>query len=214
MRGSHRLDRGYERLTPVERFQLMIAAEGRADAAEADRLVRSCPRSVYRICDPAFSDRYDRAALLTIAVLSELGEIGRRIDLLNAAGYTMRFYFTTAADDAEFEAFCLTNEAQPEVRRAVLKQRGRCRRVYRRLREAALAEGASLAHAFVAVCRDELEVDPRELALAVAAPQVGLLDRFLCLSPDDDQVERRLSELRDAWRVGIGAQPARLEAKV
>jgi hypothetical protein len=114
--------------------------------------------------------RHDRAALLTIAVLSELGGIRRRIDLLDAAEYAMRAFFGAAADNAEFEAFRLTDEAQPGLRRAVLKQRGCCRRVYRRLREAALAEGASLAHAFVAVCRDELEVDPRELASAVVAP--------------------------------------------
>jgi hypothetical protein len=211
MKGSRRLDRGYERLRPDERFRLMVAADARGDSAEADRLVGSCPRLTYRSCDRAFRDRYDRAALLTIAVLSELQEIKRRIDVLDAAAYTVRVFFTAAADDAELEAFLLNGELQPSVRRAVLKQRGSCRRVYRRLREAAHTEGASLAHAFVLLCRDELGVDPRELALAVAAPKIGLFDRFVGLSPDHNQVNGLLPELSEAWRVGIGAQPGRLQ---
>ena len=45
------LDRQYDKLTPWERLPLIVAAEGRGDSVELDRLFRSAPQKTFWIAD-------------------------------------------------------------------------------------------------------------------------------------------------------------------
>ncbi len=45
----------YDRLTPEERFRLVIEAETRGDEEESGRLVRSAPRYTYTEADSAYT---------------------------------------------------------------------------------------------------------------------------------------------------------------
>jgi hypothetical protein len=51
----------YEQFQPPERLTLLIEAMARDDAAEAQRLHRTCPRATYTAQDPQFEDRWDMA---------------------------------------------------------------------------------------------------------------------------------------------------------
>ena len=50
------LERGYEQLTPRERFLVALEALSRGDDDEMDRLGRSCPRKAYEKRDAGFTD--------------------------------------------------------------------------------------------------------------------------------------------------------------
>jgi hypothetical protein len=58
--------KGYEQLTPVERFRLAIEAMARKDWPEVDRLEDTCPRFTYREEDAAFRDRMRQVHLLAL----------------------------------------------------------------------------------------------------------------------------------------------------
>jgi hypothetical protein len=208
VKATRRLERGYERLSAGERFRLTVAAEARADSAELERLLRSCPRLSYRLCDPAFGDRCERSFELTMGVLAELQAIAGKLDVVAAAEQAARVLFAAAADEADFEAYRITGH-MPAVRRAVRRERGRFRGLLRRVRRTLLTQGATLAQAFAVVCREELEVDPQQLFAAVAAPYTGLYEEFLAESADADALEAMRAELSDAWRIGISEQPDR-----
>ena len=45
----------YDRLTPEERFRLVVEAEVRGDEGESRRLVQSAPRYTYEEADPAYT---------------------------------------------------------------------------------------------------------------------------------------------------------------
>jgi hypothetical protein len=207
MRAGRRLDRGYEHLAAGERFRLLVAAEARADEAEVERLLRTCPRRIFELREPAFTDRIERSHELTMAVVGGLYAIAGRLAAIDAVEHAARVLFTAAADEAEYEAFRITNAEQPAVRRAVRRERSHLRRMLRRLRRSLVSEGAAVAGAFAAVCQDELQVEPRVLIGAVAAPFVALYDRFDSEQPHGEAFEAVRSELCDAWRIGIGAPP-------
>src|SRR5262245_50399752 len=48
---THGLARLYDRLTPRERLPLIMAASGRGDETERERLARSAPREEFRVPD-------------------------------------------------------------------------------------------------------------------------------------------------------------------
>ena len=60
------MDRLYERLTPTERFQIAVAAFGRGDLAEVDRLNDSTPWRTFKIQEPAYFDRLQRITWLAL----------------------------------------------------------------------------------------------------------------------------------------------------
>jgi hypothetical protein len=207
MKRSRCLDRGYERLTANERFRLLVAAEARADGSEVERLLRSCPQRTFHLRDPAVTDRMQRSFELTAAIVAELHAIAGKIAAIDAVEHAARILFTAAADEAEYEAYRISNRAQPAVGRAVRRERGHLRRMLRQLRRALLSDGAAVAHAFAAVCRDELEVEPQLMIAAAAAPFAVLFDQFINEAVDADALTAMRAELSDAWRTGIGAVP-------
>src|SRR4051794_40015637 len=108
MKGDHRLDGGYEKFTAKERFELMIAAEARGDAAEAKRLVRLCPRETCTIADSRFVNLCDDAHTLALGVLADLFAIASRIGTLDAMLVVARTSFAIACDNAEYQAWVAT----------------------------------------------------------------------------------------------------------
>jgi len=62
------MDRLYERLTPTERFKIAVAAFGRGDLAEVDRLNDSTPYRAFKIQEPAYFDRLQRITWLALYV--------------------------------------------------------------------------------------------------------------------------------------------------
>jgi hypothetical protein len=62
------MDRLYERLTPTERFQIAVAAFGRGDLAEVDRLNDSTPYRTFKIQEPAYFNRLQRITWLALHV--------------------------------------------------------------------------------------------------------------------------------------------------
>lgn len=112
MRDADGLSRDYNLLTPEERFRLVLAASGRGDEAERDRLVRAGGKLVLSFPDHApfaqallelsyltFMELLDAAAFFTDVLAradglddeSPTGEAarGRRLDLALAAGYVL-----------------------------------------------------------------------------------------------------------------------------
>ena len=61
----------YERLTPAERFQIAVAAFGRGDLAEVDRLNDSTPYRTFKIQEPAYFDRLQRITGLALYVTGQ-----------------------------------------------------------------------------------------------------------------------------------------------
>src|SRR5215216_3514445 len=62
----------YDRLTPEERFRLVIEAETRGDEEESERLVRGAPRYTYTEADPAYTRRVRASQDVTWAVCLDL----------------------------------------------------------------------------------------------------------------------------------------------
>jgi len=60
------MDRLYERLKPSERFKIAVAAFGRGDLAEVDRLNDSTTYRGVKVQEPAYFDRLQRLTWLTL----------------------------------------------------------------------------------------------------------------------------------------------------
>jgi len=60
------MDRLYERLTPVERFKIAVAAFGRGDLTEVDRVNDSTPYRAVKVQEPAYFDRLQRIIWLAL----------------------------------------------------------------------------------------------------------------------------------------------------
>jgi len=60
------MDRLYERFTPIERFKVAVAAFGRGDMAEVDRLNDSTTYRTIKVQEPAFFDRLQRITWLSL----------------------------------------------------------------------------------------------------------------------------------------------------
>jgi len=76
-----KLERLYDRLTPEERFQLALEALGRDDDDEMELLFLTCPKKVYSLPDPAFTDRLKAIHFITIGfcLIWEFAYAGRSI---------------------------------------------------------------------------------------------------------------------------------------
>jgi hypothetical protein len=199
-----RLYGGYEKLDPEERFSLLVAAEGRTDADEVERLRGSCPTRVYQLPELSFTGRLDLASRLTLAVIASLDALAAKLDVIQALEQWGKCSLRVAADAAEFEAFRITGELEPPVRRAVRRELGHFRRLPRRLRESLMADGATVARAFARVCTEHLEVDAHDLVAAFAADDAELFDRFFARAADWKRVDALAAEIAEEWHRWLG----------
>lgn len=82
--------RHYGRIEADERFRLALRAAARDDHEELERLVRSCPKKVYRMNDAEFADRGESARLLAVLVVGEIRPHFARASLLRASAEVTR----------------------------------------------------------------------------------------------------------------------------
>ena len=94
------MDRLYERLTPTERFQIAVAAFGRGDLAEVDRLNDSTPYRTFTIQEPAYFDRLQRITWLALYVTVQ----ARSRQTAALAVYAAMVLHTMRADDMDGDA--------------------------------------------------------------------------------------------------------------
>ena len=59
-----RLSKLYHRLTPHERFRLVVEAGARQDYIEADLLTGSCPYETYMMKEAAYQDRVQAGSIM------------------------------------------------------------------------------------------------------------------------------------------------------
>jgi hypothetical protein len=78
------MDRLYERLTPVERFKIAVAAFGRGDLTEVDRLNDSTPYRKVKVQEPAYFDRLQRVVWLALHFTVD----ARNLQLTVLAGFS------------------------------------------------------------------------------------------------------------------------------
>ena len=104
-------DRLYDRLTPTERFQIAVAAFGRGDLAEVDRLNDSTPYRTFKIQEPAYFDRLQRITWLALYVTVQVRNQQAAALAVYAAMvlHTMRTQDLDGdadRDDAKFDELC------------------------------------------------------------------------------------------------------------
>jgi hypothetical protein len=73
----------YDRLTPEERFRLVIEAEVREDKGESRRLVDSAPRYTYTQADPAYTRRVKASHEITWAICLDILPRLARMQMVN-----------------------------------------------------------------------------------------------------------------------------------
>ena len=94
------MERLYDRLTPTERFQVAVAAFGRGDLAEVDRLNDTTPHRTFKIQEPAYFDRLQRITWLAVYVTVQ----ARSQQTAALAVYAAMVLHTLRADDLDGDA--------------------------------------------------------------------------------------------------------------
>jgi hypothetical protein len=94
------MERLYDRLTPTERFQIAVAAFGRGDLAEVDRLNDTTPYRTFTIQEPAYFDRLQRITWLALYVTVQ----ARSQQTAALAVYAAMVLHTMRADDLDGDA--------------------------------------------------------------------------------------------------------------
>jgi hypothetical protein len=133
--------RHYDSLTPEERFRLILAAGGRGDTAERDRLVKAGERITLSMPDHSpYAQAFDELALLVFIELLE-----------EAAGYFDAFHRADDARDlfgdneaAEEEGDHETDEEEPAATADAERAEDEDRPVWQRSLDIALAAGCVL----------------------------------------------------------------------
>jgi hypothetical protein len=98
------MDRLYDRLTPVERFKIAIAAFGRKDLAEVDRLNGSAPYRSVREQEPAYFERLRRLSLLAAYLSVEIRDLQLKAAVLFCATVSHAQTRSDASDAAFVDA--------------------------------------------------------------------------------------------------------------
>ena len=65
-------DKYYENLTPKQRVVATLEAIARDDAAEQERLVKTCPKRTYRATDAAYCDEMTKIIGATVSIECDL----------------------------------------------------------------------------------------------------------------------------------------------
>src|SRR5215213_5547609 len=90
----------YDRLTPEERFRLVIEAETRGDEEESGRLVRSAPRYTYTQADPAYTSLVRASHNVTWAVCLDLVPSLAKMQMIAAFREALPLTYNACENDA------------------------------------------------------------------------------------------------------------------
>ena len=94
------LEKLYDRLTPEERFRLVIEAETRGDEEEFGRLVRSAPRYTYTEADPAYTNLVRASQTVTWAVCLDLVPRLAKMQMIAAFRETLTLTYNACENKA------------------------------------------------------------------------------------------------------------------
>ena len=90
----------YDRLTPEERFRLVVESEVRGDEEESARLVRSAPRYTYTEADPAYTSLVQASRDVTWAVCLDLVPILSKVGMIEAFREALPLTYNCCIDEA------------------------------------------------------------------------------------------------------------------
>ena len=95
----------YDRLTPEERFKLLIEAIARGDETECRNLEKSCPRLVYEMNDAGYQDRVRASEKITTLACLELAPRLIKLRMLAAFSGVLASLRNTCVDEAHSAYF-------------------------------------------------------------------------------------------------------------
>ena len=186
------MDRLYERLTPSERFKIAVAAFGRGDLAEVDRLNDSTGYRVVKVQEPAYFDRLQRLTWLTLYFMVNV----RNLQLGVLAGFSAMTVclpgFGDESDDAEAtEGDDMKFEALVEL----IEQRISCLK--------------ALQAAWEEFCSG-LGVSAKDVGNMIGMPFMGELEQLEPVQeivgeipPDEDYKRECLDHMRSFWKTKL-----------
>ena len=192
----------------------MIAANGRDDRAELDRLYRSCAKRQYVELDAGFVDRMTIAEEIVIATTFDLGATLSRLELLRG----MRPLFEAIRHIATDQAAAAAYSAAPagcrdRVLDAILDTpeteataATHMEKVSDRAEAELELEAAAIAHGLAGLARDELQVDPIDLIRSFAPPFLGSVQDLLEAPVPDRALDYERFYI-GIWRWRLGLQP-------
>jgi hypothetical protein len=186
------MDRLYERLTPAERFQIAVAAFGRGDLTEVDRLNDSAPWRTFKIQEPAYFDRLQRITWL--ALYFSVHARNLQITVLAAhSGIVLNLLQpdAEARDDDDTEA----EDSKFDSLVDLCRQR--------------IAHLKALQAAWEAFCTG-LGVSIGDIDRMVGMPCMGALGQLEMIEeivgkvlPDEDCSRERLADMRTFWKTNL-----------
>jgi hypothetical protein len=220
----------YDRLTPEERFRLLLEAMARGDAGECRNLNKSCARVVYEMNDLAYEDRVRASEEMT--TLACLNLAPRVIKLRMFAAFSrvlasLRNACVAECASAYFRGRALRERARrgahpkdhprkrrdpdPETADDLGKITSRIEEEWsvfeglvRRLEEDMRMEVAAMWEAFSKFARAEIGVEPKTLIRAwfePILPEIEAVEDTLSMAEMDAQkLEEYESTLRQSWR--------------
>jgi hypothetical protein len=220
----------YDRLSPEERFKLVIEAIARGDETECRNLVKSCPRVLYEMNDMAYEDLVRASEKITTLVCLDLAP--RLIKLRMLAGFSgvlvsLRNTCLDETHSAYFRGRALGEKARrgasskddprerrnpdPESADALGKITSRIEEEWSvfeglvgRLEENMRIEVVSRWEAFSSFSREEMGVEAKTLIRAWFEPMLAEIeaveDTLDTTATNPRGLEEYGSDLRQLWR--------------
>jgi len=222
----------YDRLTPEERFRLVIEAETRGDEEESERLVRGAPRYTYTEADPAYTRRVRASQDVTWAVCLDLLPRLARIQMVRAFSEALPLTYNACENEA-IDAYLNGHEAgsrraweaagkagdppgweevveeDPQVEEALKRiaihiqgASGRFTGLLKDLELETAAEARALWDAFSNFSREELGLEPRKLVKFWFEPALSEIEELEALTKGVELDREKVEESEGYIRDG------------
>jgi hypothetical protein len=197
----------YDRLTPEERFQLVLEAAARRDETEVEKLANTSPRYRYTFVrnDPAFTDRIRAGKQIAVCVCLMLVQNLAKLMVIRTSQDWLAFFVRSLANEFErgylggWEAGCeyawlsagntgpfpwrekgaLGHRADEDAGALAGEGLNDDDAELEAIAEALATEVRTLWEAFSRFCRAEMQVEPEIVLLAWAPPMVGWIEAAL-----------------------------------
>jgi hypothetical protein len=221
------ITRMYDQLGPAERATLTLEAKARGDHADADRLMASCPKVVYRAGDDRYYDRvelsFDKMAGASIVLQNLAGKLEvlhAVIDALEQLVGPLRINAALAfMEGLSFDGGDLPEEMDLKVADHVQRIQTRADAattfIRRELEQAAGTVAQDLLdtwEAFSRFCGQRLGVTPQTLYAAWGFPPdmaqglTDLLGKYGHLRPQEERTAEMFASLSKAWIERFGEE--------
>jgi hypothetical protein len=223
------LGKFYDRLTPLERFRLVVEAEARGDEEECRRLVESCLRKTYTMHDAAYEQRMRASEEVTITVCLDLAPRLAKLQMLVAFSNVLAFLHNSCLNDVHMAYLygsatgarrawkAAGQEGDPpeleenlETKHTLDGMTSRAKgepsefiTLVGRLKQDLLEETRAICGAFSNFSRDEVGIEPEKLMKVWFEPILPEIEKLEQI-PDDPEVDtEKLKEyeaiLKQIW---------------